>query len=108
MARRPPQGGSGDREAVEFGIAVLDARLDDAGVTFPATAEEVLSELDDTKVAYDASGHTLDLRDAFAEVDAERFESETELLNAVYPAFEARRKRAADSLIARLRALLPM
>ena len=108
MARKPPQGGSGDREAVEFGIAVLDARLDDAGVTFPATAEEVLSELDDTDVAYDASGRTLDLREAFAEVDADRFRSETELLDAVYPTFEARRNRAADSLVARLRALLPV
>lgn len=108
MARRPPRGTSGEREAVEFGIAVLDARLDDAGVTFPATADEILSELDDTEVPYDASGRTLKLREALADVDVDRFDSETELLDAVYPAFEARRRKAANSLVARLRALLPV
>lgn len=108
MAIRPPQGGSGKGESVEFGIAALNARLAEADVQFPATTEEILSGLGNTAVAYDAAGNTIDLRKALLEVEADSFESETELLNALYPVFEARRQGAANSLMGRLRSLLPV
>ena len=108
MAIRPPQGDSGTEEAVEFGIAALNARLDESSVEFPATTSQILSAIEDTEVPSDASGHTLDLREALADVEADRFETETELLDVLHPRFEAHRKRAADSLVARLRALLPV
>ncbi|QLG63423.1 hypothetical protein [Halorarum salinum] len=107
MAIRPPQGNSGSPDAVEFGIAALNARLDEAGVTFPATTEEVLAAVDETAVPYDASGNTLELEEAIANLPQDRFGSESELLDQLHPVFEARRERAANSVIGRIRALLP-
>ncbi|WP_313691367.1 hypothetical protein [Halorarum halobium] len=108
MAIRPPRGDSGERESVEFGIAALNARLDDAGVAFPATTDEILAALGETEVPYDAAGHTLDLRDVLHDAETDSFETETELLDALYPAFEARRQGRADTLFNRIRSLLPV
>ena len=93
---------------MEFGIATMNERLDEAGVSFPATADDIVAALDDTSVPYDASGNTLDLREALADLEADRFGSETELLDALYPVFERRRQRRAESLVARLRSVLPL
>ena len=44
---------------------------------------------------------------ALEETHADEFETRQELLNALHPAFEARRERANNSIVGRLRALLP-
>ena len=107
MGVRPPQGNTETPEIIEFGIAAVNARLDDADVTFPATKGEVLRALDDTEVPYDASGNTLDLAEAFGRLHTERFDSETELLELLHPVFEERRATGAGDVVGRLRSLLP-
>lgn len=106
MAVRPPSGESDEPEAIEFGIAALDARIDETGVEFPATDEEILAALESTAIPYDASGHTIDLAKAFDRVATAEFESETELLEELYPVFEQRRRRGT-SFVERVRGLLP-
>lgn len=106
MAVRPPSGDADEPEAIEFGIAALNARIDEADVEFPATDEEILAALESTAIAYDASGHTIDLAEAFDHVATAEFESETELLDELYPVFEQRRGRAT-SFVDRVRGLLP-
>lgn len=107
MAVRPPNGGSSEPEAIEFGIAALDARIDEADVSFPATDEEILDAFEEPKVPYDAAGHTMDLARAFERVPAEEFESETELLDRLHPVFEERRANASVGVFERLRELVP-
>ncbi|GAB3410700.1 hypothetical protein GCM10027435_01570 [Haloparvum alkalitolerans] len=106
MAARPPTGGTEEPDAIEFGIAALDARLDETELQFPATAEEVRAAVRNAEVPYDASGHTVTLDAALAETDADRFETRTELLDELHPVFERRRRRGGGP-IARLRDLLP-
>ncbi|ESP89026.1 DUF5789 family protein [Candidatus Halobonum tyrrellensis] len=108
MGVRPPQNDSSEPDAVAFGIAALDERLDRSGVQFPATTDEVLAAVDDTSVPYDAGGGTLDLESALERVPADRFETETEFLNALHPVFEEHRERGAGSLVSRLRNLFPL
>ncbi|WP_435063264.1 hypothetical protein [Halobaculum sp. EA56] len=107
MAARPPQGDTDEPESIEFGIAALDARLDRAGVGFPATTEELIRSLGDTEVPYDAAGNTLELAEVLRELPEERFETERDLLNRLHPIFEDRRRSGAGSLLGRVRALLP-
>jgi hypothetical protein len=107
MAVRPPQQGSSDPESIEFGIAALNARLDESEVQFPATKREILRQLDNTDVPYDASGNTVSLSEAFESIPRDRFETETELLDVLHPVFEEYRISASGSLFGRLRALLP-
>ncbi len=93
MAARPPGGGgSSEPEAIEFGIAALDARLEEADVSFPTTDEEILRALDDPQIPYDSKGRTMSLADAFERVPQSRFENETELLDALYPVFDDARQ----------------
>jgi len=106
MAVRPPSGDTDEPEAIEFGIAALDARIDEANVEFPATDEEILGAVNSTTVPYDPAGHTLDLSTALADLPATRFDSKTELLEELYPVFE-RRRRAGAGLVERVRGLLP-
>lgn len=106
MAVRPPSGDADEPEAIEFGIAALDARIDEADVEFPATDEELLVALRSTEVPYDAAGHTLDLSEALDRVPSSAFESETELLDELYPVFEQRRRRGT-TFVERVRGLLP-
>ncbi|MFB6234883.1 MAG: hypothetical protein ABEH81_00535 [Halopenitus sp.] len=105
MAVRPPSGDADEPEAIEFGIAALDARIDEADVEFPATDEAVLAALESTAVPYDAAGHTLDLSKALDRVPSSEFESETELLDELYPVFEQRRR--GTTFVERVRGLLP-
>jgi len=107
MAARPPQNDSSDPDSIEFGIAALDARLDRAGVRFPATTEELIESMGDTDVSYDAAGNTLDVAEVLRELPEERFETERDLLNRLHPIFEDRRRSGAGSLLGRVRALLP-
>ncbi|GAA0728346.1 hypothetical protein J2744_000426 [Halorubrum trapanicum] len=107
MAARPPGGGDTEEpEAIEFGIAALDARLDEAEVSFPATAAELRDALGDQAVPYDAQGRTIALSDALDRVPQEKFETETAFLNALYPVFDEAR-REERGVIASLRDALP-
>ncbi|MUW15447.1 hypothetical protein GJ633_12970 [Halorubrum sp. CBA1125] len=106
MAARPPGGSSSEPEAIEFGIAVLDARIEEAGVSFPATGEEILDAVDDQAIPYDAKGRTIDLADALDQVSREEFENETDFLDALYPVFE-RERREARGFLESLRDALP-
>ncbi|WP_049982924.1 hypothetical protein [Halorubrum sp. BV1] len=106
MAARPPGGGSSEPEAIEFGIAVLDARIEEAGVSFPATSEEIVGALDDPEIPYDAAGRTVSLDAVLDELPQRQFENETELLDAVYPVFDEKR-RTSGGVLSALRDALP-
>lgn len=107
MAARPPGGGgSSEPEVIEFGIAVLDARIEEAGVSFPATSEEIVGAIDDTEIPYDAAGRTVRLDAVVDKLPQRRFENETEFLNAVYPVFDEKR-RTSGGVLSTLRDALP-
>ncbi|SNZ05851.1 hypothetical protein SAMN06269185_0965 [Natronoarchaeum philippinense] len=106
MAARPPTGDDGDEpETIAFGIATLDARLDDADVRFPATDEEIRQALAGAEIPYDARGRTIAIEEALAAVDESEYDSQNELLDALYPVFDAR--RADTGMLGQLRAILP-
>lgn len=107
MAARPPTGGGSDPDAIEFGIAVLGERLDRAGVRFPATTTELIESMDNTEVAYDASGNTLDVAAELRDLPVEHFDTKRDVLNRLHPIFEERRRSGAGSLLGRVRTLLP-
>lgn len=107
MAVRPPSSGSSEPESIEFGIAALNARLDEADVSFPATTDDILDELGGAEIPYDTSGHSIDLADALDRLPAEEFENETELLRQLHPVFETERAKGGAGFIGRLRELLP-
>ena len=108
MGVRPPQQGDDDApETVAFGIAALDDHLDRADVTFPMTDEELLENLGDPAVPYDAMGNEMRLSEAMEDLSRVNFETRQEFLNAVHPVFEAKRERANSSLLGQLRSLLP-
>lgn len=107
MAVRPPGNDDETPEAIEFGIAALDARLEESNVEFPATRTEIVRGISAEEIPYDASGHTLDLAEALDRAGPERFETKSELMNALHPIFEERRRRGGGSVLERLRAVLP-
>ena len=107
MAVRPPQDESSEPDTVAFGIAALNARLDEAEVQFPATSEEILRQVDAQEIPYDSSGNTLALSEALGQLSRDRFENETELLDLLHPVFEERRESSPGSFIGRLREYLP-
>ncbi len=109
MGVRPPasDGEPADDATISFGIAELDARLEDAELSYPADTGDVTAALGDPEVAYDASGHTVRLSTALDRAHPDSFESEQELLNALHPVFESYRDRSAGGLVHRLRELLP-
>lgn len=99
MAARPPGGGdTSEPEAIEFGIAALDARLEEANVSFPATSEEIRRGLDDQEIPYDAKGRTLTIDEVLDRVPKDEFDNETEFLNAVYPVFDDARSSSGGFL----------
>lgn len=83
---------------MEFGIAALDAHLEDAEVSFPATAEEVTAALGDPAVDYAPSGGSVRLSKVLERVDRDRFESRQDLLDATHPEFERLRERGGGVL----------
>ena len=108
MAARPPGGGNTDEpEAIEFGIAALDARLEETEVTYPVSAAELDDEHGHVEVPFDPAGHTVTVGEALAEVNEKTFDSQADLLNALHPVFERKRQAASNSLLAQLRALVP-
>jgi hypothetical protein len=106
MAARPPSGGPSEPDAIEFGIAVLDEEIEEADVSFPATAEELLDALGDREIPYDAKGRTITVAEALEEVPQTTFNNETELLDMLYPVFDRKRGEGVGFL-ARLRDALP-
>lgn len=108
MGVRPPaDDGDDDLDTVTFGIAALDARLDDADLSFPATETAVVEALADPEIPYDTAGNTVSLSEAFDRTHLSQFENEQELLNALHPVFESYRQRAGNSFFAQLRSLFP-
>lgn len=106
MARVPP-GGDAEPEPVEFGIPVLDDRLAEADLAFPAGRDDVEAAMGDVEVPYDAHGHTVTVAEALAEVDRERFDSGHDLLEALHPVLEARRQRTGVGWLSTIRSMLP-
>lgn len=107
MAVRPPQQGGDEPDSLEFGIAALNARLDESEIQFPATEDEVVRALDNTKVPYDASGNGVAIAEALSSVPSSEFDTETELLNQLHPVFEEYRSSASGGFLKQLRSLLP-
>ena len=107
MGVRPPSNGDSTPETIEFGIAAVDARLDTADLTFPASKADVESELGDEQIPYDVHGNTVELADILTDVDVEQFESSVELLNELHPHFETYRKQHSRSVVGQVRSLLP-
>jgi hypothetical protein len=108
MAARPPSNDIDDEpDIVEFGIAALDARIEEQGVSFPVTAADLAATYGDVRVAVDPAGHEMPLREALARCDREEFTSKQDLLNALHPVFENERESGAG-ILGRLRALVPL
>ena len=108
MGVRPPPSDDGDApDTVTFGIAALDAHLDEAAFAYPVESETLVRELGDPEIPYDVGGRTVRLSDALDETHFERFETEQELLNALHPVFEMHRERAGAGLFSQLRSMLP-
>ncbi|WP_123534663.1 DUF5789 family protein [Halosimplex salinum] len=108
MGVRPPSNDVDEEpDVVEFGIAALDARLADAAIEFPVATEELEERFGDATVPYDAAGNEMPLAEALAETDRRSFDSEDDLLNALHPVFERKRRAASTSLLSQLRALVP-
>jgi len=107
MGVRPPQQDDDEPDAIEFGIAALDARLSEVDVDYPATGDAIIQALGDAKIPYNATGNRISISEAIERSDETSFESEQELLNALHPVFEELRESASSSLFMQLRALVP-
>jgi len=108
MGVRPPTNDSDDEpDVIEFGIAALDARLENRDVSFPTTAADLEAAHGDVRVAVDPAGNRITLREALAECETSSFDSQQELLNALHPVFERQRERRSGGVLGKLRALVP-
>lgn len=108
MAARAPPSDTSDPDVIEFGIAALAARLDDAPVEFPTTGRRLCEAVDDTAIPIDGSGNTVELAEVLDRIPQDEFTSQSELLDMLHPVFEEQRKQAGQSVFGRLRALLPV
>jgi hypothetical protein len=107
MGARPPQNDSSEPNVIEFGIAALSARLDEADVEFPTTSSDLCAAVDDTAIPVDGAGNTMELEMALKRLPQDRFDKESTLLDMLHPVFEEHRKKAGESVFGRLRTLLP-
>lgn len=108
MAARPPPNDIDDEpDTGEFGIVALDGAIDRWEVSFPVTSEELSRKYGDQDVPVDPAGHEVALEDVLAEVPHDTFERKQELLNALHPVFEDKRERLSNSILGRLRAMVP-
>jgi hypothetical protein len=108
MAARPPTDDTTDEpDIIEFGIAALDARLDQLDTSFPTTADVLVREYGDVSVPVDAAGNEITLREAMEQTAVQEFETERELLDVLHPVFEQRRQNSSRGYLSQLRALLP-
>jgi hypothetical protein len=106
MGVRPPQQDGSGTDHIEFGIAALEPHLDER-IDYPATADEILRTVGDVEVPYDASGGTVALSEILEAAPATTYESKRHLLDELHPVFEEYRATASNSLVGRLRGLLP-
>lgn len=106
MAAVPPPTDGDEPDTVTFGIPALDDRLRNNEISFPITAETLVSALDDPEIPCDPAGRSLRLSEAIDRADRQRFESRRDLLNALHPVFEDVRDSA--SVTGWLRRLLPI
>lgn len=108
MAVRPPSNGVDDEpDSLEFGIAALDARIEDREVSFPVSTGELAAEYGSMGVPVDPAGHEMALGTALDRCDRDTFDSKQDLLNALHPIFETERERRSGGILGRLRSLLP-
>lgn len=108
MGVQPPSDGvSEEPDVVEFGIAALNAELDDRDIEFPIDADALGDAHGDLRIPVDAAGNDIRLAAALERTGRTNFESEGDLLEALHPVFEAEREAVSNSLLARLRGLLP-
>jgi hypothetical protein len=107
MGVRPPQQDDDEPDAIEFGIAALDARLSESEVAFPADKDTLVDALGNRKIPYNATGNEVTIGTAIDRSGKTHFESEQELLNALHPVFEEMRESASSSVLMQLRALVP-
>ncbi|HKL30617.1 MAG TPA: hypothetical protein VJ898_15285 [Natrialbaceae archaeon] len=107
MGVRPPTNDTSEPDVIEFGIAAVDARLDERELSFPADRETVRAAFSGAAIPYNASGSTVAFETVLDAVDVETFEDEQELLNALHPVFEEYRASRTPSLLQRLRSLFP-
>jgi hypothetical protein len=107
MGVRPPQDDLDEGpDVIEFGIAALDAELPE-GVSFPVERGELAEAHGDLAVPIDAAGNEMRLETALDRCDTDAFDSRQALLNELHPVFEERRAAVSNSVIARLRSLVP-
>ncbi|MCL9817228.1 hypothetical protein [Natronocalculus amylovorans] len=107
MAARPPPSDSSEPDLIEFGIAALDARLENTELTYPTTATKIVDAVQQTAIPIDGSGNTVELQEALEQLPQQEFENKTELLNQLHPVFEMYREEASSGFFGRLRSLLP-
>jgi hypothetical protein len=108
MGVRPPSNNVDDEpDTIEFGIAELDARIEERNISFPVTVADLAAEHGELSVDVDAAGHEMMLHTALEECSTDSFDSRQELLNALHPVFEQRRQEISNSVFGRLRTLLP-
>ena len=108
MGVRPPSNENEEQpEVIEFGIAALDARLDRLDLSFPTTADRLVSDYGDVRVPVDAAGNEITLREALEETAVQEFETERELLDILHPVFEQRRQNSSRGVLSQLRSLFP-
>ncbi|WP_256297520.1 hypothetical protein [Haloarchaeobius salinus] len=105
MGMRPPSNDTDEPTSVEFGIAAVDARLDEYDISYPVTKPELERRIGHLDVAYDMKGNTMSMRDALDRVDRTEFADEQALLNALHPVFERRREKG--TIFDRIRSSLP-
>ena len=108
MAARAPPDDSSDPDVIEFGIAALAARLDEAGIQYPTTSQQLCAAVDDTAIPVDGAGNTVELAAVLDRLPQDEFATQAELLDMLHPVFEEQRKQSAQSVFGRLRALLPV
>ncbi len=109
MGVRPPNNDDIEEgpDIVEFGIAALDAELDQRDLEFPTDTESLRREHGDLTVPIDAAGTEITLADALDRTAVERFETERELLDVLHPVFEQQRQETSRGILRQLRGLLP-
>lgn len=105
--RPPPQREDDGHGIIAFGIAALDEHLERADVVFPMASDDLLETLGDPSIPYDASGSEIRLSEALDATPQSRFETRQEFMNALHPVFETHRERANNSLLGKLRSILP-
>lgn len=104
---RPSRDNDAEPEIIEFGIPVLDDRVEESGLEFPAARGDIEDALGHLEIPYDAHDHSVQLADVLGQLDQEEFESKHDLLDATHPVFEAYRQRTSTGFLSTLRSMLP-